>query len=107
MSGGLDVIDAATMQDALGERVALALYNEYRKRSRMPPVDHIGANKTQACETCRADARAIITLLAEEFAKVADNYRLRDPGAESDRVDTAEEIAAAILLRALSNREKG
>ena len=75
---GLDVIDAATMQDALGERVALALYNEYRKRSRMPPVDHIGANKTLACETCRSDARAVIHLLAEEFAKMAERTDITD-----------------------------
>lgn len=45
------------------EAVALVLYNAYRRRVKMQPVDHIGANNTGACNQCREDATAAIEAL--------------------------------------------
>ena len=46
------------------EEITLVLYNQYRERCRMRPVDYIGANKTPQVEECREDARAVIHALA-------------------------------------------
>ena len=45
------------------EKVALVLYNEYRKRCRMNPVDNIGANQTPVCNAFRFEASSAIAAL--------------------------------------------
>lgn len=47
-----------------GESVlALFLYNLYRERSKMRPVNTMGANRTPEAEHCREQACSIIALL--------------------------------------------
>lgn len=51
--------------DELTERITLRLYNTYRIRANMKPVDSIGANETPALRQCRDDARAALQVVKD------------------------------------------
>jgi hypothetical protein len=89
----------------LVERAALDLYNRYRKRVQMKPVDHIGANDTDACNSCRADARAALAAVYEAIKEPTDKMvraamrrnRMDDPFASADVTAYRAMLAASPL----------
>jgi hypothetical protein len=94
--------------DTVIEAATLALYNRYRVRCGMPPVDSIGANKTPQVEAFRDDARAVL-LAALAAVPVGDDVEERalllEMDAETlDRAKLGGDncIAAASLIRSLA-----
>ena len=59
-------------RDVLIEAMALALFNRMRRRRKMRPVDHIGANDTTECNECRAEATAALDALRTARPDIAD-----------------------------------